>query len=184
MACDITRFGTLWLNDLSNGSTANTGVTGLPDDCHTDLAHRYEGPLDNIYGSGRPGDPNSWAQLGKQNRYSYSKCARLLQRFNELGTLDDVLVMMSGDMGDPNAHSNRNVPIVLAGGAGGKFRMGRRLNFHPPCPPERYICDDTTYVSHNKLLVSIAHAFGQTDVTAFGSASDVKLTQGTLPGLT
>ncbi len=184
MACDVTRFATLWTNDLSRGAATAAGLTGLPDDCHGDLAHKYSGPHDSHFGGNAfAGDPATWAALGVQNRYSYGKAARLLQRFNEFGMLDQVMVLMSGDMGDPNGHSSRNVPMVIAGGCGGKFRMGRRLKQVNDCPPDRYYCDPPTLVSNNKILVSIAHAFGQTDVTSFGTTTKAADSQGDFAGL-
>ncbi len=93
------------------------------------------------------------------------------------------MVLMSGDMGDPNGHSSRNVPMIIAGGCGGKFRMGRRLKVANDCPPDRFYCDPPTMVSNNKILVSIAHAFGQTDVTSFGSTKNAADAQGDFSGL-
>lgn len=144
MACDVTRFSTLLLNDLSRGATAGTGLTGLPSDCHADLAHQYS-----------VSSAASQVALGKQHRYSYSKCARLLQRCTELGIVDDVGVLMMSDMGDPSAHSSRNVPTVLAGGWGGKLRMGRRLKL--------------PNVSNARVLVSVTQAFGLSGVTSYGN---------------
>jgi hypothetical protein len=167
MACDITRFGTLFLNDLSRGATANTGLTGLPDDCHNDLAHKYVAPID---GSG--GDPATWAALGVHNRYSHSKGARFLQRCNELGILDDVGLMMISDMGDPSSHSSRDVPLLLAGGWGGKFTMGRHVKVVDDCPKGSPYCNPPTLVSNARVLVSIAQAFGQSDVNTFGTGPD------------
>lgn len=184
MACDITRFATLWLNDLSRGAGAAAGIPNLPEDCHALLAHQYVGPRGSNYGDGgAPGTPSTWRALGVQNRYSYSKCARLLQRFNEYGILDDVVVLMSGEMGDPNAHSSNNVPMLLAGGCGGKFRMGRHLKVAENCPPDRWYCNTPSFVSNNKVLVSIAQAFGLSDVQRFGVTQDTRLSEGELPGL-
>ncbi|MEO1273368.1 MAG: DUF1552 domain-containing protein, partial [Myxococcota bacterium] len=135
MACDVTRFGTLWLEDLSRGGAEPAGLQ-LPDDNHGDLAHRYYSRRFD-----REGDPNTWLELGKLNRYHYGKCARLLQRLHEFGVLDETLVWISSDMGDPNAHSSRNVPCLLAGGTGGAFRMGRRLRFGQECSDGRPWCD-------------------------------------------
>ncbi len=176
MACDVTRFGTLWMNDLSRGAVTGTGLVGVPDDCHNTLAHGYVGP----HGAGNGGDPATWAALGVQNRYSYSKCARLMQQLDAFGILDDVGILMSSDMGDPNAHSSRNVPMLLAGGWGGKFRMGRRITVASDCPPNNYYCDPPTLFANNQILVSIAQAFGQSDVTSYGVGPS---TSGTFAGL-
>jgi hypothetical protein len=180
MACDVTRFATLWMSDLSRGATAGTGLTGLPDDCHSNLAHLYSGFRDGHFGGAFAGDPATWAALGLQNRYSYSKCARLMKQLDAFGILDQVGILMSSDMGDPSAHSSRNVPIVLAGGWGGKFRMGRRITLASDCPPDRYYCDPPTLVANNKVLVSIAQAFGATEISSYGVGPQ---TQGAFAGL-
>lgn len=180
LACDRTRFATLWLADLSRGAAANTGLTGVPDDCHNDWAHTYSGPRGPHYGGGATmGDRATWLRLGVQNRYSYGKVARLLQRLSERGILDDTIVLVSSDMGDPAAHSSRNVPMLLAGGGGLRagWTMGRRLALRDDCPPDRWYCDPPALVPHNQVLTSIARAFGAADLDHFG---DPEVERGTL----
>lgn len=173
MACDITRFGSILLNDQ--------GV-----DSHT-TAHTYAAsPIGN---NGRPGvgNPGSWARLADLNRYNYAFIARLMQRLDEFGILDNTLIYATSDMGNPALHSTRNVPTLLAGGAGGRFRMGRRLKMADDCPPTSPYCGPTNDAANysgtpsNKLLVSIAQAFGA-EIDSFGDQPDGS-NQGTLPGL-
>ncbi|MFO0728873.1 MAG: DUF1552 domain-containing protein [Myxococcota bacterium] len=181
MACDVTRFASLWMADLSRGAAAPAGLPDLPDDVHSDVAHTYDGPRGSHYGDGgAPGNPATWRKLGEQNRYSYGKAARLLQRLNEHGILDQTVLFMSSDMGDPAAHTSKNVPILLAGGGAPSWRMGRRIKVRDDCPPDRWYCDMPTLVPHNQILVSIAQAFGLTDVTTFGNP---ELGSGGLPTL-
>lgn len=181
MACDVTRFATLWLADLSRGAAAPAGLPELPDDVHTDVAHTYSGPRGSHYGDGgAPGDPETWKRLGKQIRYSYGKVARLMMRLAEHGVLEEVVLLIASDMGDPSAHTSRNVPLLLAGGGAPSLQMGRRIKVNDDCPPERWWCDAPTLVPHNKVLVSIAQAFGQADVTTFGNP---ELESGPLSGL-
>jgi hypothetical protein len=88
-------------------------------------------------------------------------------------------------MGNPAAHSTRNVPTVLAGGLNGKIRMGRRIKYRTECTLGTW-CDpagaDYQTVANNLLLNSIAAAFG-VNVPNFGSQSDPSLATGPLPGL-
>ncbi len=125
MGCDITRFATLVLNDLSYAGNP----LGLPEDNHGGMAHTYSAsPLGS---SGHPvgsGDPATWKPLAKFNRYCYGKVARLLQRLDEAGIIDSTLVYATSDMGNPAAHSTRNVPTVLA---------GRRKRQDPHGPPHQ-----------------------------------------------
>jgi hypothetical protein len=183
LACDLTRFATFLLNDLSYDGNP----MGLPKDNHGSVAHTYNAsPIGN---NGHPGDgdPATWLPLAKFNRYSYSKVARLMQRLDELGALDSTLIYASSDMGNPALHSTRNVPTILAGGAGGKFRMGRRLRLAPDCPPENSWCGETDptskTITNSKILVAIAQAFG-VETDGFGTQPDPALITGALSELT
>jgi hypothetical protein len=88
-------------------------------------------------------------------------------------------------MGNPAAHSTRNVPTVLAGGANGKLRMGRRIQYRTDCPLGS-ACDTTSSdyqtVANNKLLVSIAQAF-DVELEEYGKQPDPSDSRGTLPEL-
>lgn len=181
MACDITRFGTLYLGDLSYAGNP----LGLPDDNHGGMAHTYSG---SAIGTGRTGagDPASWLPLAKFNRYSYGKMARLMQKLDEFGILDSTLIYSSSDMGDPALHSTNNVPTVLAGGANGRIRMGRRLVMPTDCPPTNEWCQngspDDKRISNNRILVSIAQAFG-VEIDSFGTQQEERFATGALSEL-
>jgi hypothetical protein len=68
--------------------------------------------------------------------------------------LDNTLVLWGNELGAGNAHSYKDIPWLLAGGAGGALRMGRALQFSDR--------------PHNDLLVSVCNAMGMHDVTSFG----------------
>lgn len=179
LACGVTRFATLFLNDLSYDGNP----LGLPPDNHGSVAHTYNAsPVGN---NGRPGDgdPNTWLPLAKFNRYSYSKVARLMQRLDGLGALENTLIYVASDMGNPSLHSTQNVPTLLCGGAGGKIRMGRRVRLGADCNNGTPWCaaGEATFsgVSNNHLLISIASAFGVT-LDNFGTQVEMKHTTGPL----
>jgi hypothetical protein len=163
LACDLSRFATLFLADLTRSHL----YPELPPDIHTEVAHRYDARTDK-----HPGTPETWHSLAIQNRYGYGKVARLLQRLDEAGVLDDTIVYVSGDMGDPARHSSRSVPTILAGGCGGRFKMGRYLDFRK----------DATGTPNNRILVSIVQAFGVA-ANRFGHATDAGITTGRLEEL-
>ncbi len=79
--------------------------------------------------------------------------------------LDHSLVLWVTEFGDGAAHSSTNLPIVLAGSAGGQLQTGRHL--------------DATGHAFGDLLVSILQIFGHDD-TSFGWPES---TSGPLPGL-
>jgi hypothetical protein len=182
IACGVTRFGTLFLNDLSYMGNP----LDLPPDNHANVAHTYNAsPIGN---NGRPGDgdPATWLPLAKFNRYSYTKVARLMQKLDALGALDNTLIYVASDMGNPSLHSTQNVPTLLCGGAGGKLKMGRRLRMVPDCNDMTPWCapGEKNYqgTANNHLLVSIAQAFG-VQMDSFGSQTEMQHTMGALSGL-
>jgi Protein of unknown function (DUF1552) len=183
IACDVTRFATLFMSDLSYDGNP----LALPKDNHGSVAHTYNGsPLGSDGRPGGAGDPATWALLAKFNGYSYSKVALLMDKLNSMGVLDNTLIYASSDMGNPALHSTRNVPTVLAGGANGKFRMGRRLKLSLDCPTSNLWCSPGDAVfkasTNNHILVSIAQAFGVV-VNTFGTQPTADLTTGPLDGL-
>ncbi|MES1179088.1 MAG: DUF1552 domain-containing protein [Myxococcales bacterium] len=159
MACGVTRVATLFLNDLSRTHLD----PALPDDVHIDVAHRY----DSKGRAGDGGSPSTWQALGRQNRYTYSKIARLMQRLAERDLLRDTVIVAMSDMGDPARHSSRQIPALLAGGWGGKLKGGRHLDL------------GATGTPNNRLLVSIQQVFG-VDSDSFGQSSDPTLLSGSL----
>jgi hypothetical protein len=71
--------------------------------------------------------------------------------------LDNSLLLWGNELGKGNTHTYKDIPWVMVGGVGGQFRMGRYLQYPS--------------VAHNNMLVSIANAFGFTDVKTFGDAT-------------
>jgi hypothetical protein len=165
LSSDVTRFATLMLADLTR-----TGVyPDLPSDVHGDVAHTYWARTDSA-----PGKPETWQKLAVQNRHSYLQVARLMQRLDEADALDDTLILVQSDMGDPARHSSRNVPTLLAGGCGGRFAMGRLLDFRTSKGAE--------LVPNNRLLVSVCQAFGVA-TERFGHSASAATVTGALDGL-
>lgn len=90
-------------------------------------------------------------------RFYAERFADLLQRMNGVveangkTLLDNSLVLAISEIQKPDSHDQKNMPFILAGGAGGRLR-GNRLLKVPEQP-------------HNNLLVSIANLFGGTETT-------------------
>ena len=183
MGCDITRFATLVTSDLSYEGNP----LGLPADNHGGVAHTYAASALGYGGRpvGGPGKPDTWRRLAALNRYSYGKVARLMRRLHEAGVLDSTLIYASSDMGNPAAHSTRNVPTVLAGGMNGRIRMGRRITYGTDCPLGTD-CDakskEYRTVPNNWLLVSLAQAFG-VRIERYGRQFDGTISGGVLSEL-
>jgi hypothetical protein len=85
---------------------------------------------------------NSESQLDqyeKINRWHTEQYAYMLERMKGIkegdGTLlDHSMVAFGSPIRDGNSHNPRNVPIVVAGKAGGKLRTGRHLEFDEGTP--------------------------------------------------
>jgi hypothetical protein len=171
MLCDATRFATLFLDDP--GKIMTIDGTQLPTDVHNEVAHTYSS------GAGA-----SQVRLGRLNRYYYAKIARLMQRLDEGGLLDSTLILAGSDMGNPSAHSTRNIPLLLAGGANGALTLGRRLKAGVDCPTGGAYCTapNLALTPHNKVLVSVAKLFGD-QTNSFGVATDPALITGGWAGL-
>ncbi|MDP9002846.1 MAG: DUF1552 domain-containing protein [Myxococcota bacterium] len=182
ISCGITRFVTLFLADLSYSGNSLM----LPSDNHGNVAHAYNASALGSNNTGGPGDTASQQLLAKLNKYYYGKLARLMQKLDSFGALDNTLIYMTSDMGNPALHSTLNTPTVLAGGAAGRFRMGRRLRQPWQCPTTNVWCQETgpdfQATSNNHLLVSIAQAFG-VDINQFGTQTDPRHATGALSGL-
>ena len=69
--------------------------------------------------------------------------------------LDHTTILWTNELGKGNSHSHDNIPFILCGGGLG-LKSGRALQFDN--------------VAHNRLWLSIAHAFGH-NISTFGNPS-------------
>lgn len=183
MACGITRFATCYLGDLSYAGNPLM----LPADNHGSVAHTYNASTIGNDDHTQTGVPATQQLLATLNKYFYGKLARLMAKLDSLGILDNTLIYMSSDMGNPAVHSTLNTPTVLAGGTNGQWAMGRRIALPFQCPASDQWCSPTSSdyaaTANNHLLVSIAQAFG-VNVNSFGTQPNTKDSTGALAGLT
>lgn len=71
-------------------------------------------------------DPTLMAGMRRIERYQMEHIARFVERLTELGLLDSTQILFGSGMGDGSAHTNKNLPVVLAGG-GYKHRTHWRM---------------------------------------------------------
>jgi hypothetical protein len=147
MQCDVTRFITFMLGNAgSNRGYDFLGVTGG----HHELSHHG-------------GDPVKLDALTKIGTWEVEQLVYLLSAMDKVdegdGTLlDHSTVFFSSEIEDGDTHAHTNMPILLAGAAGGAFKPGKHITF-------------ANEPSVGKLFVSILQAFGLPD-TRFGDATD------------
>jgi hypothetical protein len=110
-------------------------------------------------------EPNTNAEaqekLTKINAWYAGEVAWLAQRLAETpepggdgSLLDHTTILWTNELGEGNSHSHADVPWVLVGN-GLAFSMGRAAEYGG--------------VPHNRLLLSLAHAMGHTELARFGN---------------
>ena len=156
LACDLTRVGSIqWSRSVSNTAFTWLGI----NEGHHDLSHEGDGNADAV------------AKIVQVNRWYAEQFAYFLDQLKAIpegdGTmLDNTVVLWCNELGQGNSHTRKDVPLIVAGNAGGHFSTGKYLQFDAH--------------SHNDLLISLCHAMGY-PVATFG---DPSLCSGELPGLT
>ncbi|MCA9071512.1 MAG: DUF1552 domain-containing protein [Planctomycetaceae bacterium] len=115
---DVTRVITFQLaRETSNRTYPEIGVP----EAHHPLTHHGN-------------DPVKIAKVAKINRFHVSLFAEFLEKLKATpegdgSLLDHCLYLYGSGMGNPNVHDHRNIPILIAGGAAGKMRGGRHIQF-------------------------------------------------------
>jgi hypothetical protein len=127
---DLTRTCTLmFANDGSNRSYAQIGVP----EGHHDMSHHG-------------GDPVKLAKKRAIDRFHVEQLAYTLKKMESIkepeGTLlDNTILMYGAGICDGNAHNHDNLPIVLAGKAGGTIATGRHMTFKNFTPLDNLYLD-------------------------------------------
>jgi len=144
---DITRIATFMFgNEVSNQNFAFVdGVTGA----HHSLSH-HENDADKL------------RQYQLINRWHVEQYGYLLQKLRgmregEATVLDNSMILFGGGIRDGNKHDPHNLPVVLAGRAGGRLASGQHLTY----------TEDTPLAN---LYVSMLDAFG-TPVDRFADST-------------
>lgn len=123
---DSTRIATIMFADAgSNRSYRQIDVA----DGHHDLSHHG-------------GDPAKHAKIRKINHFHTTQLSYLLQRLKSIpdgeGTLlDNSMVLYGSGLGDGNRHNHDDLPVLLAGRAGGTIDTGRHVRY----PIETPMCN-------------------------------------------
>lgn len=121
---DATRICTFMFGNAVSGADFSflDGVKGS----HHDLSHHNR-------------DPAIMGQYQKVNRWHVEQFARLLAKLKnmpegEASVLDNSLVLLGAGLRDGNAHDPHNLPLVLAGRAGGAISPGQHIVSQPDTP--------------------------------------------------
>lgn len=121
---DTTRVASLMLGNAQSdkGYSFLSGVKGS----HHELSHHRE----------KPEVLNQYKQIVhfnmRQIAYFLEKMSQMNENHGSL--LDNSMVLFGSSIKDGNRHSEKNLPLILAGKAGGEIRSGRRLTSAPETP--------------------------------------------------
>lgn len=123
---DSTRVATIMFADA--GSNRSYRQIDVPEG-HHDLSHHG-------------GDAAKHAKIRRINHYHTTQLAYLLQRLKaipdgESTLLDNSMVLYGSGLGDGNRHNHDDLPVLLAGRAGGMIDPGRHLRV----PVETPMCN-------------------------------------------
>jgi hypothetical protein len=110
-------------------------------------------------------DPVLMEGMRKVERYQMVHLAKFLTKLQEWELLDSTQVLFGSGMGDGSAHTNKNLPVLLAGG-GYKHRTHLIL----PDPAEKRVPLCSLYLTMAQRFGVETHSFGRSKGT-FGGLS-------------
>jgi hypothetical protein len=145
LTCNITRVASVQWSASVSGTRFSW--LGIPDG-HHDLSHLGDDDQSMI---DKLTSINTW--YAEQVKYLMDALASIPE--GDGTVLDNTLIVWGNELSRGNSHGNHPVPFVLLGGAGGRFQMGRYLQYDR--------------VQHNRMLVSLCHAMGMQDQQTFGN---------------
>lgn len=120
---DTTRISTFVMaHDGSNRPYPSIGVS----DGHHDLSHHQN-------------DEEKKKKISRINRYHLSQFAYLVQKLKSIsegaGTLlDNCMIVYGSGIADGNSHAHHDLPVLLAGQAGGTVEPGRHVRYPKDTP--------------------------------------------------
>lgn len=183
--CGLTNVANLEISDILTPWTsagALEGNLGLDYAIGHALHHQARdigptGPLSGLY--------DDWMAYTLENRrWRMSLVARILEGLDhadfmegDATLLDNSLLLYTSEFSNGSRHSAWNVPVLLAGSAGGVLETGRFISYDKADPQSFDYASDESI--HN-LYTTVLQAFGEPD-THFGN--DAAQHQGPLPGL-
>jgi len=162
-ACDLTRVVT-FMSEIPLNTQTNYAFVGVDSsNYHDDISHHH-------------GDPVKLAGIQKVNTFYAQQFAYLLNKLANTmdvdgsSVLDNCAIIFTSEFGDGDDHYHYDLPVVLAGRAGGAFATGRHIDY--PSTPDKGAGAIGTERRADKplanLYISIMQAFGL-DVATFGT---------------
>jgi hypothetical protein len=163
LTCDLTRVVT-FMSEIPLNTQTNFAFVGVnSSNYHDDISHHG-------------GDPTKLAGIQKVNTFYAQQFAGLLGKLASTidvdgsSVLDNSIIIFTSEFGDGDDHYHWNLPVVVAGKAGGAFSTGRHI-LYPSKPDSGAGSRETARrgdMPLANLYLSIMQAFGM-NVSTFGS---------------
>jgi Protein of unknown function (DUF1552) len=164
LTCDLTRVVT-FMSEIPLNTQTNFAFVGVDSaNYHDDISHHG-------------GNPTKLAGIQTVNTFYAQQFAYLLGKLASTtdvdGTssvLDNSIVIFTSEFGDGDDHYHWNLPMLVAGKAGGAFKTGRHI-LYPSTPDNGAGARETARrgdMPLANLYLSIMQAFGL-NVSTFGS---------------
>lgn len=120
---DLTRISTFMY--ANEGSTKSYPFIGVPEG-HHDLSHHGN-------------DPEKHEKIKKINRFHVEQFAYFLEKLESMregeeSVLDRSMIVYGSGIGDGNRHNHDDLPVLLAGKAGGTIKTSRHLKINQSTP--------------------------------------------------
>jgi len=141
---DTTRISTLMFGDAQTGRDFSF-LDGVKGSFHK-LSHHRDDPKVR----------DQYERIGKWHVEQFAGMLERMKGLDEGGTslLDNCQIMFGSSLKDGNKHDNHDLPILIAGKAGGAISSGRRVRSDKDTP----LCN--LYVSMAKTMGVELPAFG------------------------
>jgi len=157
MACDMARVGTIMMAP-SRSDIFLTWLPGGVPDSHHNLSHDSDTTGGSTAYNGTP--TAAQLKLIQINQWYASQVAQVITAMKAVpegtGTMfDNTVILWCNELGIGNIHSHTNIPVMLAGSAGGYFKTGQAVTMPSGTP-------------HNRLMLSLCQAMGLS-TTQFGN---------------
>jgi hypothetical protein len=164
LTCDLTRVVT-FMSEIPLNTQTNFSFVGVSSsNYHDDISHHG-------------GNPTKLAGIQTVNTFYAQQFAYLLGKLaattdvdGTSSVLDNSIVIFTSEFGDGDDHYHWNLPVLVAGKAGGAFQTGRHI-LYPSTPDKGTGARETARrgdMPLANLYISIMQAFGM-NVSTFGS---------------
>ena len=149
---DTTRISTLMLGDAQTGRDFSF-LEGVKGSFHKLSHHRDDLQVRDQY-----------ERIGTWHVQQLAYLLERMQGLDEGGStlLDNCMLMFGSSLKDGNKHDNHDLPILLAGKAGGAIRPGRRIREEEDTP----LCN--LYVTMSQIMGINVEEFGDSSGSVTG----------------